>query len=71
MFGHTITTSTGRQVSVRDIGEQHVLEDYGNRFIPSAQDFLEGLPVERWMVMGKGVPPPSARQLAATPQEAV
>lgn len=59
IFGVTITNSNGRKVSVRDLGEQHVLEDFGNRFIPTVQDYLEDLPMKNWMNNGKGDPPPS------------
>lgn len=62
-FGVTITNSDGMTVSVRDIGEQHVLEDYRMRFIPSAQDYLQEMEVKEWMVAGKGEPPPSAKRL--------
>ena len=54
VFGVTITNSNGRKVSVRDIGEQHILEDFGGRFIPSAQDYLEDMPMQEWMLKGKG-----------------
>jgi hypothetical protein len=57
VFGVVITTSAGRQVSVRDIGEQHVLEDFKGRFIPSAQDFLAEIEFHDWMNNGSGVPP--------------
>jgi hypothetical protein len=57
IFGYEITNSDGRKVSVRDIGEQHVLEDFGNRFIPSAQDYLAEMEMKEWMVAGKGNPP--------------
>jgi len=53
----TITNSEGRVVSVRDIGEQHILEDYAGRFIPSAQDFLCEMEYKPWMQNGKGTPP--------------
>lgn len=56
IFGLTITNSEGIAVSVRDIGEQHVLEDFGGQFIPSAQDYLQALEYEPWM-NGKGQPP--------------
>ena len=59
IFGVVITNSDGRKVSVRDIGEQHILEDFGGRFIPSAQDYLQGIPMETWMLSGKGEPPAS------------
>lgn len=61
IFGVTITNSAGRTISVRDIGEQHVLEDFSGRFIPSAQDYLEGTKFEDWMLRGTGAPPPSFR----------
>ena len=56
IFGVTIVNAEGREVSVRDIGEQHVLEDYGGRFIPTAQDFFGDVPLRPWMV-GRGLPP--------------
>src|SRR5690606_35977748 len=49
IFGVVIKNSDGREVSVRDIGEQHILEDFGGRFIPTPQDYLEKLPYESWM----------------------
>lgn len=61
VFGVTITNSDNRKVSVRDVGEQHILEDYGGRFIPTPQDFLEKMEFEDWMQNGKGVPPSSAK----------
>lgn len=65
MLGATITNSDGRVVSVRDVGEQHILEDYGGRFIPTPQDFLHGVPLEDWMLNGRGEPPTSVKQLDA------
>jgi hypothetical protein len=61
MFGYEIINSDGRRVSVRDIGEQHVLEDFGNRFIPSAQDYLQEIEMKEWMIAGKGNPPSFAK----------
>ena len=63
IFGVTLKNSDGMTISVRDIGEQHVLEDFRNRFIPSAQDFLQEMEVKEWMVAGRGEPPPSAKRL--------
>ena len=37
-FGVTIENSDGKSVSVRSIGEQHILEDFGG-FIPHASGF--------------------------------
>lgn len=61
VFGVVITNSEGRKVSVRDVGEQHVLEDFRTRFIPSAQDYLQEIEVKEWMVAGKGSPPSFAK----------
>jgi hypothetical protein len=62
IFGTTLTNSAGRVVSVRDVGEQHVLEDFGRRFIPSVQDYFEGMEFKDWMIAGKGEPPASFRK---------
>lgn len=56
VFGVTMTNSDGKTFSVRDIGEQHILEDYGG-FIPTAQDFLQYVEWQNWMDNGNGVPP--------------
>lgn len=63
VFGSTLTNSDGKVVSVRDVGEQHVLEDFGGRFIPTVQDYLENLDYREWMNAGKGPPPASAVRL--------
>lgn len=48
IFGTTITNSDGKEVSVRDVAEQHVIDDLGR--IPTVQDWLEGLPMDKpWM----------------------
>jgi hypothetical protein len=52
IFGSHITNSDGKIVPVREIGEQHVLEDFGMRFIPTAQDYLALMPCEPWMNNG-------------------
>lgn len=56
VFGVTITNSEGRKVSVRDIGEQHVAEDFRGQFIPTAQDYLQEMEIKDWMNNGRGVP---------------
>ena len=61
VFGVFIVNSDGRQISVRDIGEQHILEDFGMKFIPTAEDFLSEMEFKPWM---NGYTfPPSARKL--------
>lgn len=47
VFGTTITNSEGRKVNVRDVGEDHVIEDLG--FIPTPERWLKNLPLEDWM----------------------
>jgi hypothetical protein len=47
VFGATITNSSGREVPVRWIGEQHVTEDMG--FQPSLSDWLRCIRPEPWM----------------------
>lgn len=51
VHGVTLTTSAGRAVPVRLIGEQHVQEDMGGR-IPTVQDWLGELPLRPWMAVG-------------------
>ena len=54
VFGHTITNADGHTVHVRDVGEQHVLEDLG--FIPSLDQWLRNVPLQPWMAgAGRGV----------------
>lgn len=67
IFGETFVNSVGKTISTRDIGEQHVLEDFSGRFIPSAQDYLELIKPEKWMNNGRGeVLPSSFKQMKTT-----
>lgn len=61
IFGVEFTNSAGRAVQVRDIGEQHILEDFGG-YIPTLQDYVMAMEVQPWM-NGMGYPP-SAEKLA-------
>jgi len=53
IFGHNIEVPFGgptrgsRLVSVRDIAEQHIIDDMGK--IPTVQDYLEGMPFYSWL----------------------
>ena len=47
VFGPYITNSDGRQVSVRQIAEDHIVEDMGD--IPTLERWLKKLPIEPWM----------------------
>ena len=63
IFGYTITNSDGKVVSVKDICEIHVLEDFGMRFIPTAQDYLENMDFKDWMQNGIKDTPASFKKL--------
>lgn len=47
VFGTYFKNKDGKDISVRDIAEDHVIQDLG--FIPSMQDWLNNMPVEPWM----------------------
>ena len=47
MFGTYITNSDGKDVSVRDLAEEHVIQDLG--FIPTVEKWLNTMPIEGWM----------------------
>lgn len=47
IFGTYITNAAGKDVSVRDIAEEHIQEDLG--FIPTIENWLEELPLKPWM----------------------
>lgn len=48
IFGTTITNSDGKEVSVRDIAEQHILDDMGGK-IPSFDQWVQELNMTPWM----------------------
>ena len=50
-FGVTIPNSAGKNVPVRLIGEQHVMEDCGG-IIPTIADWLSAIRFEPWMNFG-------------------
>lgn len=47
IFGTTIQISTGRNIPVRWVGEQHVHEDLG--WIPTVSDWLREMNIAPWM----------------------
>jgi hypothetical protein len=63
VFGTTFENSAGKIISVRDIGEQHVIEDMG--CIPSGQDYLAELEYHGWME-GRGKKPPSFAKITSS-----
>lgn len=63
LYGDVITNSDNKLVSVKDICEQHILEDYRHKFIPTPQDFIENMEFQEWMQNGRGKVPNSAKLL--------
>lgn len=47
VFGVWFTNSDGKDVSVRDVLEAHVIQDLG--FIPTVSDYLDHLPMLDWL----------------------
>ena len=47
VFGHNRENSEGKIYSVRDIAENHIIEDLGR--IPSLNEWLQHMPIETWM----------------------
>lgn len=47
VFGHQIKNSADDIVQVRDVAEEHVLEDLG--FIPTVQDYFKHMQLATWM----------------------
>lgn len=50
--GVHILNSEGKKVHVRDIAEQHVLEDFRYKFIPAPGDYLSQMQLKPWMNNG-------------------
>ena len=51
VFGTNLLNSDGQTVSVRDVGEDHVIEDIG--FIPSVDKWLLNMTIQPWMLGGR------------------
>jgi hypothetical protein len=64
VFGETFRRkSDNKIVNTRDIGEQHVLEDYKFKFIPTVQDFLQEMDFLPWMQNAMGEGPSSHKKI--------
>ena len=50
-------------MAVKDICEFHILEDFGMKYIPTAQDYLEHIDFQDWMQNGIKDFPSSFRKL--------
>lgn len=68
LFGSYITNSEGKKVSVKDICERHILEDFKMKFIPTPQDFIQEMEMKGWMQNGNGICP-SAEKLYTKKEE--
>lgn len=47
VFGVTITNSEGKEVPVRLLAEEHIIDDLG--FIPTVEHWLGEMPIYKWM----------------------
>lgn len=61
VFGVTRINNDGRRYSTRTIAEEHCAEDFGGKFVPSAQDYLQEIEIKEWMNNGRGTPPSFAK----------
>ncbi len=65
IFGYNIINSDGKSVDTVDVALYHILEDFRMQFIPTPQDFLKHMTVEKWMQNGvKLIDNPEAIELA-------
>ena len=65
IFGYNIVNSEGKSVDTVDVALYHILEDFRMQFIPTPQDFLKHMTVEKWMQNGvKLIDNPEAIELA-------
>ena len=60
-MGTQLRNSEGKKFCPRDIAEQHCLEDFRMKFIPSVQDYLENMEMKPWINNGLGTPPSAAK----------
>lgn len=63
IFGSYIVNSDDKKVSVKDICERHILEDFKQKFIPSPQDFIQEMEYKPWMQNGKMYPPSAEKTI--------
>jgi len=52
IFGYNITNSGGKSVDTVDIAMLHIAEDFRMKFIPTPQDYLKHMSVQKWMCNG-------------------
>ena len=61
VFGFTRTNSGGKLYWVKQIGYDHITEDFRGH-LPTVQDWIQDMPYQSWMQNGNQ-PPPSAKEL--------
>jgi hypothetical protein len=47
--GVHVLNSENKKIHVRDIAEQHILEDFRGKFIPTVSDYLSNMTLKPWM----------------------
>jgi hypothetical protein len=47
--GVHILNSDNKKIHVRDIAEQHILEDFRGKFIPTINDYINNMSLKGWM----------------------
>ena len=62
IFGEMRVNSAGKTYSTKDVAEFHIAEDYGMKFIPTIQDWLENLVYQPWMNNGRALLPRMLKQ---------
>ncbi len=67
IFGSTLVNSDGNEVSVVEVCELHIYEDFSDEgkhdgFIPTAGDYLAHLDFATWMNNGEGGAPESQKK---------
>ena len=67
IFGITITNSSGREIPVRFIGEQHVKEDLG--FIPTVSDYFREIKIKSWMTGNREFKAPTVFEMKDEEEE--
>jgi hypothetical protein len=61
-FGEYIINSDNKKVCVRDLGEDHVVEDMGT--IPTVEQWLKKLPIEEWMYSHRYLPKKTIKHIS-------
>jgi len=65
VFGYNIVNSDGKSVDTIDVAMLHIAEDFRMKFVPTPQDYLKHLEVQKWMCNGvKDVENPEATEVA-------